>query len=282
MVEIEATCQTAKHLTQAVIWSKLKREGSTIKRSASWSKVKVEAMNLELLPFSFLAGVATFFSPCFGAMLPAYVSAYLGQPDAGASTGWMRRGGQGLVLGAMVSAGFLTSFAGLGALFGLVGSTLGRYLPWIAVLIALFIVIMGIVMLVRPAFSPSLGGVAGRWLQPKAGQGLSSFYVYGIIYAICAAACTLPIFLSIMVQTFISSGGLAGGLLSFLAYGWGMSATMLLFSVLLASAKGLVFKLFAPITRWVQRASGAFMILAGGYVLYYLLIYGRYLDELLR
>ncbi|MFQ5795323.1 MAG: cytochrome c biogenesis CcdA family protein [Candidatus Bipolaricaulia bacterium] len=235
-------------------------------------------MNLELLPFSFFAGVATFFSPCFGAMLPAYISTYLGRADVGAGA-WWARGGQGLALGAVVSAGFLTSLAGLGMLFGLIGSAIGRYLPWIAVLIGLFIVIMGIVMLVRPSFSPSLGGVAGRWLRPKAGQGLRSFYLYGIVYAICAAACTLPIFLSVMMQTFIS-GSVFNSLLNFLAYGWGMSVVMLLFSILLAYSKGVVYKLFAPITHWVQRASGGFMILAGGYVLYYLLIYGRYLDEL--
>lgn len=237
-------------------------------------------MNLELLPFSFSAGIATFFSPCFGAMLPAYVSTYLGRPDIQPSV-WWKRASHGLALGALVSAGFLTSLAGLGVLFGLIGYNIGRYLPWVAVLVALFIVTMGIVMLVRPSFSPSLGWVAGRWLQPKTGQELRSFYFYGIVYAICAAACSLPIFLAVMMQTFVS-GGVTNSLLNFLAYGWGMSIVMLLFSILLAYSKGIVFKLFAPISHWVQRASGAFMLLAGGYVLYYLLIYGRYLDDLLR
>lgn len=237
-------------------------------------------MNLELLPLSFAAGIATFFSPCFGAMLPAYVSVYLGRSDARADS-WWARGGQGLRLGAVVSAGFLTSFAVLGALFGIIGSAIGRYLPWLAVLIGLFIVILGIVILVRPSSSPSLSGIVGRWLQPKAGQGLRSFYLYGMVYAICAAACSLPIFLSVMIQTFIR-GGIVSSLLNFGAYGWGMSIVMLLFSVLLAYSKGMVHTIFARFTRWIQRASGVFMILAGGYVLYYLLIYGRYLDDLLR
>lgn len=237
-------------------------------------------MNLELLPFSFAAGMATFFSPCFGAMLPAYISTYLNQAEVHTKTAsWWTRGVQGLSLGAIVSAGFLTSFAGLGLLFGLIGSTIGRYLPWVAVLVGVFIVIVGVIMLIRPSFSPSLGGVAGRWFRPNSNQGLRSFYVYGILYAVCAAACTLPIFLSMMMQTFIS-GGVIGSVLNFFAYAWGMSAMMLLFSVLLVYAKGMVYKLFAPITHWVQRASGVFMILAGGYVLYYLLIYGRYADEL--
>jgi len=237
-------------------------------------------MNLEFLPFSFAAGMATFFSPCFGAMLPAYISTYLGQSGVHTNkVSWWVRTVQGLSLGAIISAGFLTSFAGLGLLFALIGSTIGRYLPWVAVLVGVFIVIVGAVMLIRPSFSPSLGGIAGRWFRLNSDQSLWSFYFYGVIYAVCAAACTLPIFLSVMMQTFIS-GGVMSSLLNFFAYGWGMSAMMLLFSVLLVFAKGMVYRLFAPITQWVQRASGAFMILAGGYVLYYLLIYGRYADGL--
>ncbi len=182
-------------------------------------------MNLELLPFSFAAGMATFFSPCFGAMLPAYVSTYLNQAEV--RTSWWGRGLQGLRLGGMVSAGFLTSFAGLGLLFGMIGSAIGRYLPWVAVFVGVIIVAIGVVMLIRPSFSFSLGGIAGRWFRPSSHRSLRSFYLYGILYAICAAACTLPIFLSVMMQTFIS-GGVVESLLNFFAYAWGMSAMMLL------------------------------------------------------
>lgn len=237
-------------------------------------------MNLELLPLSFAAGLATFFSPCFGAMLPAYISTYLGQVGTTHHDVWWQRGGQGLLLGLVVSAGFLTSFAALGLIFGLIGSAIGRYLPWVAIMVGFFIITMGIVMLFNPSFTPSLGGIAGRWFRPKSGKGLGSFYGYGMVYAVCAAACTLPIFLSVMMQTFVS-GGLLGGILNFLAYGLGMSLMITLFSLALAYSKGLVYKLFPHIIRILHRLSGIFMILAGGYVLYYLLIYGRYLDDLL-
>jgi len=140
----------------------------------------------------------------------------------------------------------LTSLGLLGAIFAVVGSAIGRYLPWAAVGVALGIVIAGVVLLVRPEVSLSLGGVVGRWLSPKAGSGLLSFYV-----------------------------------VHFAAYGWGMSLMMLGFGVLLAYAKGVVQRVFRSMGTWVRRASGAFMIVAGGYVLYYLLIYGRYLDDLL-
>jgi len=233
-------------------------------------------MNLEYLPFSFVAGAATFFSPCVGAMLPAYVSAYLSHAGTLQRSGW-QRGKHGVALGAVVSAGFLTSFAALGLLFGLIGSAIGRYVPWVAVLVGFFIILTGIVLLIKPSFSLSLGGSFGRWFHPKTGLGLWSFYGYGMAYAVCAAACTLPIFLSVMTQTFVG-GSMLAGVLNFLAYGWGMSLLMILFSLALAYSKDAVYKIFPRITRVVQRISGVFMILAGGYVLYYLLIYGRYLD----
>lgn len=236
-------------------------------------------VNLELLPFSFVAGVATFFSPCFGAMLPTYVSLYLARQEANAPSGWAR-GLHGLKLGGLISAGMLTSLGLLGAVFAVVGSVIGQYIPWAAVVVGLGVVVAGVVLLVRPEFSLSLGGVVGRWISPKAtGSGLLSFYVYGLVYAVCAAACTLPIFLSVMMQTFV--GGPLNGVVHFAAYGWGMSLMMLAFGVLLAYAKGLVQRVFHSMGAWVRRAGGAFMIVAGGYVLYYLLIYGRYLDDLL-
>jgi len=234
-------------------------------------------MNLELLPFSFAAGIATFFNPCFGALLPTYVGLYFSRKD-GDIIPWGGRGLQGLALGGVISAGFLTSMGALGLTFALVGNAVARYLPWIAVAVAAGILVMGIVILVRPSASLSLGGVVSRHLPLKSDPrgGLLSFYVYGLVYSVCAAACTLPVFLAVMTQTFLS-GGLGNSLLNFAAYGWGMSIMMLLFAVLLAYSKGFVYRVFQTMGHWVQRASGAFMILAGGYVLYYLLIYGRYI-----
>lgn len=237
-------------------------------------------MNLELLPLSFAAGIATFFSPCFGAMLPAYISTYLSKQETNRRSFWWR-GKQGLYLGLIVSAGFLTSLAILGALFGAIGSIVARYLPWVAVAIAFFIIVAGAIILIKPAFTFSLSHLISKWYRPKTDQGLISFYGYGIIYSVCAAACTLPIFLAIMTQTFVN-GGMFGGMLNFLAYGFGMSFMMILLSLSLAFSKTVAVRIFPKAVQKMQRISGFLMILAGGYVLYYLLFYGRYLDDLLE
>jgi len=236
-------------------------------------------MNLEFLPLSFSAGVATFFSPCFGAMLPAYISSYLGLNDSSTSSIWVK-GIHGLSLGGIVSAGFLTSFGVLGVIFGILGTAISQYIPWAAVMVGLFMVVLGFVMLLKPSFSISLGGIFGRSVRLKSGSGLGQFYLYGIIYALCAAACALPIFLSVMMQSFINQGWLSS-IVNFGAYGWGMSIMMLALSVALVYSKAVVTRFFPMIVEKIHRYSGIFMIVAGGYVLYYLLIYGRFLDDLI-
>ncbi|MFB6286936.1 MAG: cytochrome c biogenesis CcdA family protein [Candidatus Bipolaricaulia bacterium] len=235
-------------------------------------------LNLELIGFSFAAGLATFFSPCVGAMLPAYVSLALSHNGPRVDSMWAR-GRRGLALGTAISAGFLTSFAAIGLLFSAIGSTIARYLPWAAVLIGLGIVALGVWILLRPNQLPSFDKALPLSMRPRADArgGWRSFYVFGLFYAVCAAACTLPIFLSVMTQAFLG-GGVVTSLANFIAYGWGMSLMMLGFAVLVAYSQGAVQRWMRSLSSWMPRLGGLFMIAAGGYVLYYLLVYGRYID----
>ncbi len=235
-------------------------------------------LNVELIGFSFAAGLATFFSPCVGAMLPAYISLALSRDEPRADSAWAR-GRCGLALGGAISAGFLTSFGVIGVLFSALGSAVSSYLPWAAVLVGAGIVAMGLWILLRPASAPALDEAMPTWMRPRADArgGWRSFYVFGLFYAVCAAACTLPIFLSVMTQAFLGSGVLTS-LANFIAYGLGMSLLMLGFAVLVAFSQGAVQRWMRSLSSWMPRLGGLFMIGAGGYVLYYLLVYGRYID----
>ncbi|HED03529.1 MAG TPA: cytochrome C biogenesis protein, partial [Candidatus Fraserbacteria bacterium] len=55
-------------------------------------------MNLGMVPLSFAAGIATFFNPCGFALLPAYVSHYIGK-EGGLDMPWSERAWRGLSLG---------------------------------------------------------------------------------------------------------------------------------------------------------------------------------------
>ncbi len=90
-------------------------------------------MNPELFSFAFVAGVIAFFNPCGVAMLPAYVSYYLGRGSESTSRSRWRPGLSGLFLGLSVSVGFFTVFVAAGLFFSALGTAIAqcwRVLKW--------------------------------------------------------------------------------------------------------------------------------------------------------
>ncbi len=180
------------------------------------------------------AGIVAFFNPCGFALLPSYVAHYLGS-GAGARSpssveSWWHRGLHGLALGAAVSAGFFTVFLALGIVIALVGTAIGSYFPWAAVLVGLGLMTLGIFTLVGHELTLSLP------FQAR-GQGAFFYYLYGIGYAIASCGCTLPVFMIYVVGPALTAN-LATGVLNFLAYASGMTLMMLLLSLTIAYSKG--------------------------------------------
>jgi cytochrome c biogenesis protein CcdA len=90
-----------------------------------------------LLPFgyAFGAGMVTTVSPCAIAMLPAYVSLYLGERDEGFwGKSSLRRGLRALTLGSVVTLAFVLFFGLMGAVLSFGGQYLLGFIPWAAVL----------------------------------------------------------------------------------------------------------------------------------------------------
>ncbi|MFQ5795191.1 MAG: cytochrome c biogenesis CcdA family protein [Candidatus Bipolaricaulia bacterium] len=107
-------------------------------------------MDLGLLSFAFVAGMAAFFNPCGFAMLPSYVSHYIGR-EGGADRNWFTSLVKGLRLGGTVSSGFFTIFVGLGLIVSALGSIIARYIPWVASVIGVGLVILGVLMILSDA-----------------------------------------------------------------------------------------------------------------------------------
>lgn len=229
-------------------------------------------LDLGLLTFSFSAGVAAFFNPCGFALLPSYVSYYLGTGQATPS--WWVGLSRGLRLGLVVSAGFLVVFAVLGVVLSLIGGLIGRYLPWIASAIGVALIGLGAALL----FGKSLGLpwhpdalLRSHLERHRARQGLAFYFFYGMSYALASISCTVPIFIMVVAQAF--SGGTLNGIVNFAAYGLGMTAMMLALSVAMSVSKRAIERFFRPLTRWLQPASALVLIGAGAYLIYYNLFY---------
>lgn len=232
-------------------------------------------LQIDLISWSFGAGVFAFFNPCGFAMLPAYVSYYLGRAEEDAHGGW-RLLLRGLTLGGVVSAGFLTVFSALGVIISFIGGAIGAAIPWVGAAIGFGLVVLGLTMLFgNVSLSlPALERLAGRISQARGNssrRGLSFYYFYGITYALASTGCTLPLFLIVVGTAF--AGGVLNGVVQFGAYSLGMTLMMLGLSIVMVLSKELVAKAI-PVLMRAMRWIGAVGVLAAGlYLLWYNLIY---------
>lgn len=229
-------------------------------------------MDTTLIAFALAAGSVAAFNPCGFAMLPAYLSlVVLGDDGAAAGRHAMSDTGRGmpralaraLAATAMMAAGFVVVFGGFGLLITPLASQVYEYLPAATMVI-------GAVLL-------GLGGwlLAGRQLTlllPKLGSGptarLGSMFSYGIAYALASLSCTIGPFLAVTGQAF-GSGSFADGVLTFVAYGVGMTLVVGVLAVGSAVAGSAVASTSRKVLPYINRISGVLLVLAGAYVLYY-------------
>lgn len=208
-------------------------------------------MNDLPLALAVTAGSVAAFNPCGFALLPAYLSMLLADERAG-----VRRA---LAFSAAMTAGFVTVFGLFGLVVTPLALSLGRYLPWVTILVGLALL--------------ALGGwlLSGRELLlrvPALRTASLSQYGYGLSYAVASLSCTVGPFLAITSAS-LTSGGILGGLAVFLAYALGMGLVITLLSLAVALARGAAVAGMRRILPYVPRISGALLILAGLYVTYY-------------
>jgi cytochrome c biogenesis protein CcdA len=207
------------------------------------------------------AGMAATVNPCGFALLPAYLSAFLGMQDRGTRTDAVLRA---LGVSAALTLGFVVVFG----LFGLVVTPLAlsveQHLPWVTIVIGVLLTGLGISLLAGRAFSvpiPKLqrGGQDGSMV---------SMFLFGVSYATASLSCTIGPFLAVTTSTFRSSSWVAGTGV-FLAYALGMGVVIAVLTVALSLAKGSVVARFRSALPVINRVAGGLMVVAGVYVAYY-------------
>jgi cytochrome c biogenesis protein CcdA len=211
--------------------------------------------------FAFVAGTVATVNPCGFALLPAYLARRVGADDG------MRTGAdavsRALVVGAVTTGGFMLVFGTIGTAIGLGARELTRALPWAGLVIGAVLAVAGAAVLagghlrLRLPQLPSRGGRGG----------LRGDVLFGIGYGTASLSCTLPIFLAATGGAV--TGSLAASALSFLAYAAGMGTVLTALAVAAAlSRQGLALAL-RRLVPYVNRGSGALLLLAGAYVVYY-------------
>ncbi|MEC7829183.1 MAG: cytochrome c biogenesis protein CcdA [Actinomycetota bacterium] len=213
------------------------------------------------LAFAFTAGIVATINPCGFAMLPAYISYFLGieansSPNIGTSIA------RALVTGTVVSSGFLIVFGSAGLLISLGFTAIREIVPWVAICVGLALIALGCLVTTGRRIDIALP----RFDAGTRERNLRSLVAFGVSYAVASISCGLPTFI-VVVSTSVT--GFRSGLTAFIFYAGGMSVTLLALTVSLALARSTFLEKLRSVVRYVDRGAGILMVVAGAYLVIY-------------
>ncbi|KXA91884.1 hypothetical protein AKJ63_00505 [candidate division MSBL1 archaeon SCGC-AAA259D18] len=219
-------------------------------------------VTIALAGLALSAGVLGFLNPCSFALLPAYLSYFLGRGEKGsdeASTA--RKTLRGAGLGLAATLGFASVFGGIGVIVSFLGSQVRLYIPFLLLMVGPSLIALGAAWLAGTSFLSftHLGSVE----MPR-----GSVFLFGAAYGLGSLACVFPVFLMV-VLTAMSTGGVLSGLSVFALYIAGMGGMMVAVSAAVSLSKEFLVEKFGKARRYVKRAAGVILIAAGIYLIYY-------------
>lgn len=218
------------------------------------------------LAYPYSLGVVAAFNPCGFAMLPAWLSYFIGTGDRDQGSNLLKAALRGLVVGLTLTAGFIAVFGGFGLLFETILSrafVLDR-IGWVTMTVGVGMVGLGAWM------------AAGRELNlrlPKMAKGtgsraLGSVFMFGVSYAVVSLSCTIGLFIASVGTTF-TNRGYADGVANFVAYAAGMGSVIIFLTLSLAMARTNVAARMRRLLPYITRVSGVMLIAAGVYLVNY-------------
>ena len=214
------------------------------------------------LALAFAAGLVATVNPCGFAMLPAYLSYFIGLNEVEQGRGAALR--SALKVGSIVSLGFLFVFGVAGILITAGFRAVIDFIPWLALIVGFGIVALGMAMLLGHQVTVGLP----KSKRAVAGRGYRSVFLFGISYAVASLSCTLPVFLTVVAAQ-VTRGSFISGVATFLAYGLGMSLLLVGITIALAAGKQRLVSWLRGSVRYVNRVSGLILTAAGAYIIWF-------------
>lgn len=212
---------------------------------------------------SFGSGLLAAVNPCGFVLLPTYLLYFLGLPSGsvGRARSSVRRA---LLVSGALSAGFMSVFVVVGTVTRLFTDWVNQNAKYLALVVGLALVVLGIAMLFGyrlPFSTPKIDGGGGD-------RTVASMFVFGLAYAVASIGCTLGPFTATVLGT-IDVEGFAPGLLAIVLYGIAMSLLITTLTVTLALARGGLLRSLRQGMKHVESASAVVMILSGLYLAWY-------------
>src|SRR5947199_5447303 len=204
-------------------------------------------MNAVPVSVALVAGGLAVINPCGFPLLPAFLSFYLGADEHQLPRAPTRIL-QGLLVGALVSIGFLGLFAlaSLPISFGVV--IVARAIPWAGLATGALLALAGLLALSgrRIALPVHLH------IPVKRERRLGAMLLFGVGYGAASLGCTLPLFLTLIAA---SSG--PDKLTVFAAYAAGTAVVLTAPALLVAFARPGVARIVRPALPYLCRVAGA-------------------------
>ena len=217
------------------------------------------------LALAFAAGLVATVNPCGFAMLPAYLSYFMGLEEDQASRGRAMR--SALAVGAVVSTGFLVVFGLAGLLITAGFRFVIGAIPWFAVVVGVGIVALGIALLLGRELTVGLP----KAHRAASGRGYRSVFLFGVSYAVASLSCTLPVFLTVVAAQ-VTRGSFVSGVATFLAYASGMALVLMAITVALAVGKRSLVARLKGAGRSIGRVSGVILVATGSYIVWFWIV----------
>ena len=218
------------------------------------------------LSLAFGAGMVAAINPCGFALLPAYLSYFLGlESKEGARLD--REGNpflRALVVSAAMTAGFVVVFAPMGAIWSSVSSVLGNRLPWVTAALGVGLVVLGIALF--RGFQPVVR--LPKLQVGTASEQLGSVFLFGVSYAVASLSCTIGVFGALVTSSFERDSFLVG-VGSFVMYALGMGLVIAILTMAVSFAQQGIVTAMRRLLPHMGRISGVLVIVAGLYVAYY-------------
>lgn len=214
------------------------------------------------LVFAFVAGTVASANPCGFAILPAFFVTFAASPHASRAEPW-RKVAQALATGGAMTLAFAVVFGGVGAAMAAGASALMPAMPWATIVVGILLVALGVALLAgRHVYLPLPDPLV------RARGGYQGPFFFGIGYAVASLSCTVPVFLSVVGASLAGGGPLVRAGM-FLAYALGMGTVLTALALGAALARGGLHGAIRRVVPHVSRASGAFLLAAGAYLVYY-------------
>ena len=214
------------------------------------------------LALAFGAGLVATINPCGFAMLPAYLSYFMGlRSDDTSRVGALR---SALLVGSVVSLGFLVVFGIAGIVITAGFRAFTEWIPWVALGVGVLVTVLGLAM--AGGYEPRIG--LPKSSRGRTGEGWLPVFGFGVSYGVASLSCTLPVFL-VAVAGQLTQRSLGGGVAVFVAYTAGMSFMLLMVTIVLALGKRSIINRVRASARYINRISGAILVAAGAFIIWF-------------